>query len=333
LVYRRSSGGVSENMTTLQWLDSSGLDSTGKDTTGKKEPLRAKPGEYSYPALSPDGKRVALSANEGGSPDIWAYDPQRDAMTRLTFGGGAYSLGPVWSPDGQYVVFASAGNGIFQARTDGAGQPQALTQRGNQDPWSFTPDGKRLAYFEVAAGNYQIWTVPLEEQGGQLKAGKPEQFLKSTFNDATPSFSPDGRWLAYQSDETGKDEVYVRAFPPPAWGQGGKWQVSNSGGNYPRWSRGGHELMYQSGDQIMAASYTVKGDAFLAEKPRVWIAKLGAADPAFPMWDLSPDGKRVVVVTPVESPGGTESTPQQDHEIVMLLNFFGELRRKLPAGK
>lgn len=182
----------------------------------------------------------------------------------------------------------------------------------------------------------QIWTVPLEEQGaqeGQLKAAKPEQFLKSSFNDATPSFSPDGRWLAYASDESGNYEVYVRAFPPPSSGQGGKWQVSNSGGIHPRWSRSGHDLMYRAGDKIMAAGYTVKGDAFLAENSRVWIAKLGAAPGAAAMWDLSPDGKRVVVVTPVESPGATESAPKQDHEIVMLLNFLDELRRKVPVGK
>ena len=128
---------------TLQWVD----------PTGKKEPLRAKPGVYRYPSLSPDGKRVALAVTEGGSQDIWVYDPQRDAMTRLTFGGGHYRY-PIWSPDGQYVVFASVGKGIFQARADGAGQPQALTQsKATQIPWSFTPDGKRLAYFEVA-GNY-----------------------------------------------------------------------------------------------------------------------------------------------------------------------------------
>jgi eukaryotic-like serine/threonine-protein kinase len=263
LVYRRSGGSVSGNMTTLQWVDA----------TGKKEPLPAKPGVDADPALSPDGKRVALSITEGGSTDIWVYNPQRDAMTRLTFGGGVYQF-PVWSPDGQYVVFAYLGNGILQARADGAGPPQALTEsKGVRVPGSFTPDGKRLAYHEIA-GKYQIWTVPLEEQGGQLKAGKPEQFLKSGFNDGDTAFSPDGRWLAYQSDESGKDEVYVRAFPSPASGQGGKWQISNSGGQRAHWSRTGHELMFQSGDQIMAASYTVKGDVFLAEKPRVWISKL-----------------------------------------------------------
>jgi serine/threonine protein kinase len=313
LVYRRASGEASATM-TVQWVD----------PTGRKEPLRAKPGVYGSPRLSSDGKRLALTVAEGGSQDVYAYNPQRDLMTRLTFGDAVIHRDLRWSPDGQYVMFSSAGNGVFQARADGASQPHALTpNKPNQFPGSFTPDGKRLAYSEFA-GNNQIWTVPLEDQGGQLKAGKPEQFLKSSFNDVFPEFSPDGRWLAYQSNESGTFEVYVRAFPPPSSGPGRKWQISNSGGTVPRWSRTRHELMYQSGDQILAASYTVQGDTFVADKPRVWIAKLGGTQ-----WDLAPDGKRVAVLTQVES----AAAPKQEHEVVLLQNFFDELRRRVPVGK
>jgi Tol biopolymer transport system component len=311
LVYRRASAS-GNTMTTIQWVDA----------TGKKEALLAKAGSYAYPEVSPDGKRLALIDNVGGGKDVWVYDQQRDAMTRLTFGGLAATS--VWSPDGQYVVFELYGKGIFWTRADGAGQPQALTSSTSiQIPGSFAPDGKRLAYFEIA-GTRQVWTLPVEDQGGQLKAGKSEQFLKSGFNDQYPAFSADGRWLAYQSDESGANEVYVRAFPPLSSGQGGRWQISNSGGTTPHWSRNGRELMYQSGGQIMAASYTVKGDTFVPDKPRVWLAKLGGTD-----WDLAPDGKRVAVLTPVES---TEA-PKQEHEIVLLQNFFDELRRKVPTAK
>jgi Tol biopolymer transport system component len=317
VVYRKPSGRASATM-TVQWVDPTG-----------REPLRAKAGVYANPCLSPDGKRIALSVTQGVSADVWIYDSERETMTRLTF-GGAFYRSPIWSPDGQYVLFSRFGMGIFQARADGASQPQALTRtKTNQIPRSFTPDGKRLAYVEIA-GNIQIWTVPLEDQGGQLKAGAPEPFLKSSFVDQSPSFSPDGQWLAYQSTESGKNEVYVRAFRPPSSRQGGKWQISNNGGTGPRWSRGGHELVYQSGDQIMTASYTVNGDTFVAEKPRVWIAKLGAAVVANATgWDLAPDGKRVAVLTPVES----ADAPKQEHEVVFLLNFFDELRRRVPLGK
>ena len=324
LVYRKANGGGAPPMTIVEWVDA----------TGRKEPLLAKPGVYRNPSLSPDGKRVALAISDGGNSDIWVYDSQRDTMTRLTFGGGHHNF-PIWSPDGQYVVFTSVGQGIFQARADGAAQPQPLTE-GNvtQFPWSFTADGKRLAYSELAS-NYQIWTVPLEDQGGRLKAGKPEQFLKSGFADRLPAFSPDGRWLAYESNESGKYEVYVRAFPPHnAVGvQSGKWQVSNNGGAAPRWSRTGHELMYMSGDQIMTASYTTKGDgrgdSFVHEKPRVWLAQLGAAAGNGTLWDLAPDSKRVAVLRSVES----AETRKPDHEIVMLQNFFDELQRRVPAMK
>jgi Tol biopolymer transport system component len=157
-----------------------------------------------------------------------------------------------------------------------------------------------------------------------LKGGKPEQFLKSSFNDTSPVFSRAGRWLAYQSNESGKAAVYVRVFQPPSSGQGGKWQISNSGATFPCWSRNGHDLLYRSGDQIMAASYTVKGDTFVAEKPRVWIVKLGGTS-----WDPAPDDKRVLVLTPVES----AEAPKQEHEVVFLENFFDYLRQRVPVGK
>jgi Tol biopolymer transport system component len=317
LVYRKARGGAS-GMVTLQWID----------PTGKKEPLRAEPGSYLSSRLSPDGKRVALTVRERGSTDVWVYEPRRDAMTRLTFGGGVYDF-PVWSPGGQHVVFASEGHGIFQARSDGASQPQPLTQaKSLQMPKSFTPDGKRLVYEDDAAGNRQIWMVPVEDQDGKLKAGKPEQFLKSNFQDRYADVSPDGRWLAYGSNESGRYEVYVRAFLPPSSSQAGKWQISNGGGDVPRWSPNGRELVYQSGDQIMAVGFSVKGSTFVAEKPRLWIAKLDSGIFSG-QWDLAPDGKRVAVLTPVES----TQAPMQEHEVVLLVNFFDELRRKVPAAK
>jgi Tol biopolymer transport system component len=228
----------------------------------------------------------------------------------------------VWSPDGRYVVFASIGNGIYWTRSDGAGQPQPLTQSKTiQIPVSFSPDGKRLGYFEIA-GAPQMWTVPLDEPGGQLKAGKPEQFLKTQYADQGPVFSPDGHWVAYQSNESGKPEVYVRAFPQPASGQGGKWQVSNDGGRFPRWRRNGHELIYQSRDKLMKANYTAKGDTFVNEKPSLWIDKVPQANGA---WDASPDGKRVAVILPPDTP----ETPKQEHEVVILFNFLDELRRRV----
>jgi hypothetical protein len=159
-----------------------------------------------------------------------------------------------------------------------------------------------------------------------MKAGKPEQVLKSPFTEVSAAFSRDGKWLAYSSNAAGPYEVFVQAFP----GAGGRWQISNAGGILPVWSPNGHDLLYQSGDQIMAVAYTAKGDRFAAEKPRVWLAKFGGFRAGFgTAWDLAPDGKRVAVVTPSETP----AAPKQDHEVVMLLNFFDELRRRAPLNK
>jgi serine/threonine-protein kinase len=318
LVYRRALGGAS-SLTTLQWVDA----------TARKEPLPARPGAYQDLSLSPDGTQVALVVMDGGSEDIWVYDIHRDTMTRLTF-GGALDRFPRWSPDGRLVIFSSIGNGIFEARADGASQPHELMPSNVlRSVGSFTPDGKRFVYTE--APNSGIWTVPVGDAGGHLKAGTPELFLKSTVTDLLPSFSPDGRWLAYQSNESGTNEIYVRAFPPPTSGPGSKWQISNNGGTYPRWVPTGHDLLYQSGDQILAASYAVKGDTFVAEKPRVWIARLGGTQSRLggTQWDLAPDGKRVMVLMPVGSADG----PTQEHEVVFLQNFFDELRRRVPLGK
>jgi len=310
LLYRKGGGDETSGLMTLAWVDS----------TGKREALRAKPGAYQFPSISPDGRRIALAARQDEDTDIFVYDLDRDAMTRLTF-GGAERRTPIWSADGRYVVFSTSGKGIFQVRAEGGSQPQALIE--GKDllvPYAFTPDGKWLAY-AVAA---QIWIAPVEASGGWLKTGQPRPFLKSTYAEYNAAFSPDGRLMAYTSNEPGNWEVFVRPFPPPASGPGGEWQVSNSFGLMPHWSSTGHDLFYRAGDQIMAVGYTLKGDAFMAESPRVWIPKLGATT-----WELAHDGRRVLVVAPTESP----QARRQEHEVALLENFIDYLRQRVPLGK
>ncbi len=310
LIYR--SGGAGGGLSIVAWLDGA----------GKVQPLLAKPGAYGRPSLSPDGQRLAL---ESGT-DIWVYDWQRDTMTRLTFTGNA--AGPVWSPDGRYIAFQVLGEGMSVIPSDGSGKPQPLTQSKNiQYPWSFAPDGKRLAFIESSTGGFQLWTVPLESDSAGLRPGKPEIFLQTPADQRAPSFSPDGRWMAYSSNESGTFQVYVRAFPD----KGGKWQISNSGGTYPMWSRNGHELFFETLDNhIIVAAYTEKGDSFEANKPRMWSEKqLGGVVNTVKNVDLAPDGKRIVAIMPIETAEGQRA---QSH-VIFLENFFDEVRRKVPIGK
>jgi hypothetical protein len=164
-----------------------------------------------------------------------------------------------------------------------------------------------------------------DEKSG-WKPGEPKPFVNSVFNEGQPTFSPDGRWLAYMSDESGSNEVYVRPFPGP----GGKWQISTGGGLYPKWSRDGKELFYRTGDsKIMVVSYTAFGDSFRADKPQLWspgqFTERGLGNSNF---DLHPNGKRFAVL---KIPA-TEQTAALN-KISFIFNFFDEIRRKLPPVK
>jgi serine/threonine-protein kinase len=283
------------------------------------QPLLAKPSDYRDVCLSPERNRLALISGE----DVWIYDWRRETMSRLTFDGGNRS--PLWTPDGKYVVF-SGPSGLFWTRSDGAAKPQPLTQSQYfQRLTSFTADGKRMAFDEGAPdGNRHLWTATIESNATGLHAGDAEQYLRTSTSEAMASFSPDGQWLAYTSDESGNFEVYVRAFPD----RGGKWQISNAGGREPQWSQNGRELFFCNREnQIMVAGYTVKRDSFVPEKPRIWSQKTLANVALRYHYDLSPDGEAVAALLPDESP---EAQKAENH-VIFLLNFFDELRRRVPV--
>ena len=308
LVYR--SGTITDSQVTVQWLDSE----------GKTQPLLAKPGAYSRPRLSPDGQRLVVTIGKE-SDDLWVYELRRDVMTRLTF-GGEQTVDAVWTPDGRFIMFTANG-GIAWTRADGGGKPQFLTQsKAPQRPWSISADGRRLAFMQQA----HLWTVPVESDDAGLRGGKPEVFLQTPFNERQGFFSPDGRWMAYASDESGTYQVYVRAFPD----KGGKWQISNDGGLYPVFSQNGRDLFFRTeNNQIMVASYTVKGDSFLADKPRAWSGKRLANLGMVGNYDVAPDGKRVAALIPAEGP---EDQQTQNH-VIFLQNFSDEVRRLTGGGK
>jgi Tol biopolymer transport system component len=310
LAYRT---GGTDRLRTIQWLDG----------MGRTTPLVSEAASYMFLRLSPDGGRLAFMVNQGSTGDLRIYDSLRGSTTRLT--NGLVATHPVWTPDGRFVVFQSVG-GMFWTRADGAVKPQPLTQRKTiQFPTSFAPDGKRLVFTELISGaGAEIRTVPVESGSGQMRAGEPQSFLKTSTINAFAAFSPDGRWLAYADAEAGAYEVFVRAFPD----NGAKVQISNAGGVMPIWSQDGHELFYRTEDQrIMVVSYAVKGESFVAGKPRVWFGKQLANIGLTVNLDLAPDGKRVVALMPAESPERREA---QNH-VMLVVNFFDEVRRRVAA--
>jgi Tol biopolymer transport system component len=310
-------GESSASLVKLQWLEEG----------GKTRPLLAKPGNYGRPSISPDGRRIALEVVDGSNQDIWVQDLERDTITRLTFDGKGYA-GPMWTPDGRSIVFQDP-EGLSWVRADGGGKPQPLLRtKGTPFPYSFTPDGKRLAYMETA-GSYDLWTVPVEGGSTALRAGKPEVLLQTSFDERYPVLSPDGRWLAYASNESGAYEIYVRAFPEATSG-GGKWQISSGGGAYPMWSRSGRQLFFENLDnRVMVTAYTVQGNSFVAEKPRSWSERqLANRVNTSRNLDLAPDGKRFAVILPAEEPG----SQQAKSRVTYIENFFDEVRRRAPVG-
>jgi serine/threonine-protein kinase len=301
------------------------------DREGKFTPLRETPASYLSPAFSPDGKRLAMENSDGKRSDIWLYEWERDTLTRLTFAGES-SRFPVWTPDGQRIVFSSLEKGgtfnLWWIRADGAGNAQRLAEsKYAQFAGSWRPDGKVLAFRQVNpdTGN-DIMTLAIQgDEKSGWKPGEPKPFLTSPFSELNPAFSPDGRWLAYQSNESGDFEVYARPFPGP----GGKWQVSTGGGLFPEWSHNGKELFYRSVDsKIMVVTYTASGDFFRADKPQLWSpGQFTDAGTNTYNFDLHPDGKRFAVL---KTPGTGQGAAINKVNIV--LNWFEELKRRVPTG-
>ena len=311
LVYRRSKGG--RGLVTVQWLDGS----------GKTRPLLPVPGNYLSPTLSPDGGRLALTS--GG--DIWVYELGRGSMIRLSFGGGYAN--PLWTPDGHFIVFRSAREMLW-TRADGSGQPRVLIENpgtGTQIPWSFTPDGRRLILVRNSApGNAAIWTLPINTNSSEVRPGKAELFLQKPFAARGPAISPNGRWIAYASNESGRYRIYVEAFP-----EGGRKQpVSGDGANCVAWSRSGQELFFYGGDEdtrnrLMVVTLRESGDSLVASRPRLWSSREVATFPTTRGYDPAPDGNGVVTLLAADAP------EEHQDRLVFLLNFFDELRRRMPA--
>jgi Tol biopolymer transport system component len=319
LVYVPTDAAGAAQARTLVWVD----------RQGREEPIKAPARPYFDPRLSPDGTRIALEIQDQ-ERDIWVFDLARETLTRLTF-GPAFDFPAIWTPDGRAVIFSSGRSGrntidprhLFQQAVDGTGSVERLTQGDSvrQVPYAVTSDGTGLIFREHStdprADAGDLMLLPLKGER------HPQPLVKTDFREMNAEISPDSRWLAYQSNESGRDEIYVVPFPNVT---AGKWQVSASGGMWPLWARNGQELFYVSMGALMRVPRTM-GSTFEAGTP----SKLfdgpyiyGSLERAY---DVSPDGRRFLMIR--ES--GAVVDPAPSARLIVIQHWLEELRRRVPV--
>ncbi len=287
------------------------------DRRGSIRPIPVQPGLFSVPSLSPDGRRVALTTTTG-TMETWIYSIDREALTRFTFEGSNHIT--AWTPDGKWLTFSSDREGphnLFRKPADGSGVAERLsTSDWHQDPGSWSPDGKVLAYAQNHPGTgWDIWLLRLDGQR------REEPFLVSNFDEYRPMVSTDGRWISYVSNESGREEVYVQPFPDG----GRKWLISTEGGNECLWAPDGRELFYRNGEKLMVVSFETEPE-FSARSPSLLFetATLVGWGYGSPNFDITADGQRFVMIKPTPQP-----PPKQ---INVVLNWFEDLKRLAPTN-
>jgi serine/threonine-protein kinase len=288
-------------------------------------PLKGDFGNWMEVHFSPDGGRLVMTAR-GRQSSIWTYDLARETLTRLTADSTTHT-DPIWSAGGSRIIFGSRPEGqpihMEWRSADGSGGPQRiLNSTRNQTPAAFHPSGRFLVYCEFAnEGEIDLMALPIDgDETTGWTFGEPRALTHAPGRETHAAFSPDGRWIAYVGEETGRSEVFVQPFPE----MNRRWQVSNEGGTAPIWSRTKSEIVYLQDGQLKAASYTVRGDIFESEKPYLWAdGRVVFRGPAR-MFDLHPDGNRMVLA-PAPSLRAIDNS--RADKIVLVFNFFDELRR------
>ena len=295
------------------------------DRNGARVAAVGSPGNYSGVRLDPGGRRYAVEITDprSGDIDIWLGDLARGLLTRLTSGHFVHDS-PVWSPDGARIAYSSNPNGkfdLFRKRTDGAGEEEPLfTSTNDKVPTDWSSDGRFIAFdlFGERAGQqagsrrggkHEIWIF-------SVAGGSATPFLQTAFNESSGRFSPDGRWLAYCSDNSGRSEVYVRSFPSP----GAEWRVSVGGGTQPVWRPDGGELFYVGADDhLMAVKTKVMSDVAHGVIENLFDIRLRTSSSDIGLFDVAADGRRFLVNTPVEQ--------QTSSPVTVVVNWSALVRR------
>jgi Tol biopolymer transport system component len=287
------------------------------DRRGQAEQIAPPARSYADPRVSPDGQRIVVDIfQENTGTDVWVYDMPRTTWNQLTFNGK--SNVPIWTPDGKRVTLAATTDGrskLYWKAADGSGPDELLsTEPGHPHSWS--PNGRWLAQTTGGPTNIGIGLLPMD---GDRKM-RPFVSKKEGNEMAAPAFSPDGRWIAYVSNESGRRQVYVRGFPAGE----GRWLVSSEGGTQPMWARDGRELFYRDGDKMMAVAAATT-PVFRADKPKLLFEGRYESPAIRSNYDVTADGQHFVMVKADEQ----QSTNRQ---LNIVVNWADELRRRVPGS-
>ena len=290
--------------TTLVWVD----------RTGVETPTKASGGAYYQPRISPDGQRVAVTVRGADHDDVWMYDLTRETWSRFTSTGN--NAFPLWAPDGRTLTYVSDKNSLdnmYRRSLDGGAEERLLTSDRPNYPFSWSRDGV-LMFVSISLRSAQdLWIL---RTGAERKA---TPFLETPFVEGAPALSPDGRWVAYVSGESGRSEIHVMPF----LGSGEKLTISTEGGNEPVWSRNGRELFYRSGDAMMAVEVTTSPLLSAGRPRRLFERPYEVSHALWPDYDVSTDGQRFLLVKAIES----FDAPAQ---INVVLDWSDELKRLVP---
>ena len=281
---------------------------------GSSTPLPLEPGAYRFPRLSPNGSRLAVTRADvrQKATDIWIYDVDGSSMNRLTYDG--QSTTPAWTSDGARLAYSAFGKGpsrLFTKNADGSGSPQPLSEGAVRFPYAWFDRNTKLIFSELRNGQLDLAMVD------NLSSNGDRVLLSSPANETRPDVSPDGRWLAYTSNESSRDEIYVR---PMADVESGKWQVSTDGGHSPIWLSGGRELVYRAPGRMMSVAIR-PGETFRFDAPRTLFADTYVNDTGGRSYDVASDGRFLMLSDEANS----------TDEIHLIVNWFEELRRQLQA--
>ena len=288
---------------------------------GEEDPLSFPPRDYRFARISPDGTRLAVQATEQGNTDVWISELARGTFTRLTT-DPAGDFGAIWTLDGEEVVFASnreaGGIGLFRRASDGTGAVEHLTTvEGSRTllPRAWSPDGRQLIFSYTAGTSSNIGVLSLEEEPSW------EPLLQSEANERRPTISPNGEWIAYASDQSGQEEIYVERFPQ----LGQRQQVSTGGGAGPRWSPDGRELIYASATALFAVPIGTEPTFQVGSPEMVFQGSHPLERGGRGFQGISPDGQRFLLIRDAQ----TDDTSAPAAEIVVVLNWTEELTERV----